>query len=85
MQSTPSMDNRLVRTRRIGNRIKGRREEIGLTQQQLAERTGIKSIRVSRIELGLVRMLADEVRAFAAALGLSFDDVLGGPAAEAQE
>lgn len=82
------MENPLVRARRIGDRIKERREELGLTQQQLADLTDVKrinAIRVSRIELGLVRMLADEVRAFAAALGLSFDDILGGTAAQAQE
>lgn len=37
----------------IGSRIKGRREELGLTQERLAQRAGVSKSFVSELEAGL--------------------------------
>lgn len=53
----------------IGNRIKQRRVELGLTQEQLANRMGYKTkSSINKIELGKNSVTASKVAAFAKAL-----------------
>lgn len=53
----------------IGQRIKARREELGITQQQLAERLGYKSkATINKIETGINGVSQERVVDFARAL-----------------
>lgn len=60
----------------LGARIKARRERAMLTQQALAQRTGLDQAVISRMEGGRVRPRIDTLRKFADALGLSVSDLL---------
>ena len=58
----------------IGDRIKARREELGLTQQQLADRLGYKSkSSINKIEVGLTDVSQSRVVDFANALDTSIE------------
>lgn len=72
MASTGSRRTRRDRKfhRSVGARIAELRTEAGLSQIALAEATGIKLVRISRLEGGLVRLLAEEVPRLAGALGV---------------
>lgn len=59
--------------KRIGLRIKQLREEQGLTQLQLAERTGLKQQNIGRIESGKYSTGQDILSTIAAALGKRLD------------
>ena len=59
--------------KRMGERIKNLREEIGLTQEQLAEKTGLQKQNISRIELGKYSTGQDILSVIAAALGKRLD------------
>lgn len=51
-----------------GNRIQARRERLGLTRTQLAERLKITRLKVWRVETGKIKVAADDLRAWARAL-----------------
>lgn len=54
----------------IGSRIKARREELGLTQEELAERVGYKSkSAIQKIERGVNELRQKQIAVFAKALG----------------
>ena len=58
----------------IGNRIKARREELGLTQQQLADRLGYKSkATINKIEMGINGISQKRIVDFANALQTSIE------------
>lgn len=61
----------------IGKNLRELRESQGMTQTELAEKLNIKQALVSAYELGVVRMHAALVAAFAKALGASADEILG--------
>lgn len=62
----------------IGERIKSRREELGLTQQQLADRLGYKSkSAINKIELGVNDIAQKRIVDFAKALNTSIEFLLG--------
>lgn len=62
----------------IGERIKNRREELGLTQQQLADRLGYKSkSAINKIELGVNDIAQKRIVDFAKALNTSIEYLLG--------
>ena len=62
----------------IGKRIKERREELGLTQLQLAERMGYTSkAAVCKVERGDDNITADRVSRFANALNCSESYLMG--------
>lgn len=50
------------------NRIKARRQELGLTLRQLASRLGTTKDRVHRIETGATSLRIDDLAAWAKAL-----------------
>lgn len=62
--------------RRIGIRIAELRRERGLTQDVLAELTGIRRPHISRIEMGKYSVGLDTLEAIAKALGCRVDFVL---------
>jgi transcriptional regulator with XRE-family HTH domain len=49
---------KILRTSTFGDAIRQRRYELGMTQEQLAERTGdcLRQLDVKRLELGLILM-----------------------------
>lgn len=58
----------------IGERIKARREELGLSQQQLADRLGYKSkATINKIEMGINGVQQKRVVDFAHALDTSIE------------
>lgn len=61
----------------IGNRIRKYREELGLSQTQLAERIGISNSRVSNWEQGINRPDADMLAEICKALNVSPSLLLG--------
>lgn len=58
---------------RIGNRIKQLREEMGITQDELAERVGMYRNNISRIESGKYSVGQDSLSKIAVALGKKLD------------
>jgi transcriptional regulator with XRE-family HTH domain len=67
----------LKNTTPIGKRIAQTREKIGLTQEELGKKIGIKRFMVSDYELGRVKLYDEMVVRFAIALGVSTDYLLG--------
>lgn len=61
--------------RRIGAEIRGRRMKLGLTQLDLAERTGLQRPHVSRIEHGTYSVGLDTLALIADKLGCSLEIV----------
>lgn len=62
---------------RIGQRIAQLRKEHGMTQAQLAERTGIQRAHITRIEAGRYSVGIDLLDKIAVALGMEVDFVEG--------
>jgi transcriptional regulator with XRE-family HTH domain len=54
------------------------RQAAGLTQQQLADRSHIRRITISRIENHVAKPGSDTLRALSTALGCSVDEILKG-------
>ncbi len=70
----------------IGKRIKEKREELGLTQLQLAERMGYTSkSAVCKVERGDDNITTDRVRKFAKALNCSESFLMGWSETSAKE
>lgn len=61
--------------RRIGQRIAQLRKEQGITQEMLAEMTGIRRPHISRIEMGRYSVGLDTLDVIAKALGCEVDFV----------
>lgn len=62
----------------IGERIKAARTKAGLTQAQLAERTGVAMITISQYERGIRQPRMEQLRKIAFALGLYISDLVDG-------
>lgn len=62
---------------RIGQRIAQLRNERGITQQELAERTGMQQGNIARIEAGRYSARFDTLQTIAEAMGLTVDFVAG--------
>jgi transcriptional regulator with XRE-family HTH domain len=61
----------------LGDRIRRRRDELGLTQAQLAVATGLRQFHISRIESGDIKDVKGEtLRRLARALRVSADFLL---------
>jgi len=61
----------------LGDRIRKRRDELALTQEQLARATGLKQFHISRIERGDIKdVKGDTLRRLARALRVSADFLL---------
>jgi transcriptional regulator with XRE-family HTH domain len=58
----------------IGDRIRRRRQEIGISQQELSDMTGVRRATISDLESGKrTGMTLDTAKALARALGVSID------------
>jgi transcriptional regulator with XRE-family HTH domain len=67
----------------LGQRLARIRKERGLTQKDVAERTGLIQTLVSDYERGRLRLAADMIVRFAVALGISTDELLRPKASKA--
>lgn len=61
----------------IGQRIKEARKNAGLTQRELAEKSGTATGTIQQYELGKRQPRLEQLRAIAAALGVQVVDLLG--------
>ena len=62
----------------IGQRIKQRREELGLTQDELAQKLGYQSrSSINKIELGRQNLTQSKIKAFASALNVTPTYLMG--------
>lgn len=62
----------------IGDRIRIRREELGMTQLELAEKAGFKSkTSINKIELGVQGLTQSKIKAVAEALRIRPSDLMG--------
>lgn len=71
----------------VGKRVRHRRWMVGMTQQQLAERVGIKFQQIQKYETGMNRISASRLWDISAALGVPvsfFFEGLSDSGAEAQ-
>ena len=62
---------------KFNDRLKGFREEKGLTQVQLSDRTGISVRMIQKYEAGKARPRLDAAEKIAKALNISADELLG--------
>ena len=60
---------------RIGIRIALLRKQMGLTQEELAQRAGLQRTHVNRIEAGKYAVTLETIQAIAEALGMTVDIV----------
>ena len=68
----------------VGERIRGRRAELGWTQDQLAQRAGISKSFLSDLENGKRSVGANNLLDIARALGVSLDFLMTGTASQDQ-
>jgi transcriptional regulator with XRE-family HTH domain len=62
----------------LGERIRRRRRDLDLTQEQLAAATGLKQFHISRIESGDIKdVLGETLKHLALALHVTTDSLLG--------
>lgn len=62
----------------IGKRIKARREEIGMSQKELAQKIGYKSkSSINKIELDVQQLRQSKIKAVADALSTTTDYIMG--------
>jgi transcriptional regulator with XRE-family HTH domain len=62
----------------VGLRIRQIREALGLSQDDLAKRVGLKRVSVTNTEIGRQRLLLDGVERYAVALGTTPKHLLKG-------
>lgn len=69
----------------VGKRIRHRRWMVGMTQQQLAERVGIKFQQIQKYETGMNRVSASRLWEIATALGVAVSFFFEGLGANADQ
>lgn len=69
----------------IGNRIRQRRKQLGLTQEELSNRADVTTQTISNAELGLKGMRPDTIIRICAALEISTDYLLLGKIGDADK
>jgi transcriptional regulator with XRE-family HTH domain len=60
----------------IGKKLKDKRFRAGLTQQQLADKSGLTQTTVARVERDMVEPEVTTVRKLSQALGITISDLL---------
>lgn len=68
-----SMEKDYEARKRIGERIRDIRTELGMTQRDLAEKTGLQQPHIVRIEAGRYSVGLDTLQLIAEALGCKVD------------
>lgn len=68
-------DNLKKRMEWIGSKIRGTRKEVGMTQEQLAEQSGIPQSHISRLEASMHSPSHRTLRRLAKALGVTVGDL----------
>ena len=63
--------------KKFGEKVRLRREELGLSQEEFAFQSGIHRTYVSGIERGVRNPSLTMVERIVKALGISFDDLIG--------
>ncbi len=67
----------------MGNRVRNRRYELGLTQEELSQRTGLSTGHISDIENGNRKQIQGKtIKKLAKGLRLSLEALLGAPGDE---
>lgn len=61
----------------FGQKVKNRRKELGMTQEELAERTQLRQNYISRVECNKFEPTATVIVVLAKALSMSADELLG--------
>ena len=61
----------------FGQKVKNRRKELGMTQEELAERTQLRQNYISRVECNKFEPTATVIMVLAKALTISADELLG--------
>ena len=69
----------------VGKRVRHRRWMVGMTQQQLAERVGIKFQQIQKYETGMNRVSASRLWEISSALGVQVSFLFDGLGAKATE
>ena len=64
----------------IGERVKGARERVRLTQEQLAEKIDVSTQYISDLERGVVGVAIPTLKNLCVSLGVSSDEILFGTA-----
>lgn len=72
----PIPERVLARRRAVGDRIRVRRGEVGLTQEHLAERADLDRVSIVRIETGVVSPRLDHLYLIADALGVPLSQLV---------
>lgn len=67
----------MVERQRIGMRVAEERRKRGITQQQLADMTGMKQANIARIEAGRYSVRFDTLQAIAEAMDMKVDLIAG--------
>ena len=75
---TPLEDKDLSLNREIGQRIQRRRNQLGLTQDQVAEQTGLTRNFLAAVERGARGLAAESIKRLSIALQTSTDYILLG-------
>lgn len=64
--------------RLLGEAVRDKRKEVGFSQEKLAERAGLSTVFISRIERGIESPSVDNLLKVAKALGLKVADLVCG-------
>ena len=64
--------------RLLGEAVRSRRKEAGLSQEKLAEKADLSTVFISRIERGVESPTVDNLVKIAKALGVRVQDLVGG-------
>ena len=62
----------------LGEAIRDRRKEVGLTQEKLAEKSNLSTIFISRVERGVESPSIDNLVRIAKGLGVQVRDIVSG-------
>ena len=61
----------------VGDRIKERRKQLGLSQKELADKAGLRQATISAAETGKNNPSSETIQVIAQALGIRHSDLLG--------
>ena len=64
--------------RLLGENVRAKRKEVGFSQEKLAEKAGLSTVFISRIERGIESPSVDNLLKVAKALGVRVSDLVGG-------